>query len=215
MFAFWNKAKSSEPEVSAQSKSSARPGVGSDPAPYLPDNQRNWSQEPHEAKAHQDARLATSTRSRAWRLGVPEQIELQQLRQTTDVLYAATITDDNHVVRRHVDDPYIVNPPQPQRPRLIQSTFRQLSDSVQRFGAHNQQNGPDVTTSMASQKRTYPIGGMAPVMKRRNTYRLEPPPIDMNRTDLPPSGSRFDVADATTVSRQSGGPAVRGVKVLR
>jgi hypothetical protein len=210
--AFWNKPKP-EPKVS-QVKSSARPGVGSDPAPYLPDNQRNWADSPHEPKAQQNARLDINPRFRAWRLGVPGQTELAQLRQTTDVLYAIAPTDDNHTERTYVQNPYIVRPPQPIRRRLVQSSFRQTADSVQRFGAHNQQNGPDVTFSMASQRRTYAIGGMTPVIGRRNTYRLEPPPVDMNRTDLPPSGSRFDVADATTVSRE-GGPALRGVRLLR
>jgi hypothetical protein len=212
-FNFWNKNEPAEPVV-IQAKSTARPGVGSDPAPYLPDNQRNWSESPHEPKTQQDSRLSRNPRNVAWRLGVPEQVELTQLRQTTDVLYAAPITDDNHTERKYVQNPYIVNPPQPQRPRLIQTTFRQLSDSVQRFGAHNQQNGPRVTASMAAHRRAYDIGGMTPVIGRRNTYRLEPPPVDMNRTDLPPSGTRFDVADATTVSRGSG-PALRGMRLLR
>lgn len=212
-FEFWNKKAPAEPVVT-QVKSSARPGVGSDPAPYLADNQRNWAEKPHETKAQQDARLDLNPRFRAWRLGIPERVELAQLHQTTDVLYAATITDDNHTERRYVQNPYIVNPPQPIRRRIIPSTFRQVNVSVQRFGAHNQNNGPHVASSMATQRRTFPIGGMTPVIGRRNTYRLEPPPVDLNRTDLPPSGSRFDVADATTVSR-SGGPALRGVKLLR
>jgi hypothetical protein len=212
-FSFWDKKEPAAPVVS-QVKSSARPGVGSDPAPYLPDNMRNWADEPHEAKARQDRRLNQNPRNVAWRLGVPEVVELAQLRQTTDVLYAAPITDDNHTERKYVQNPYIVNPPQPKRRRLIQSTFRQTADSVQRFGAHNQQNGPRVNSSMATQRRTYSIGGMTPVIGRRNTYRLEPPPVDLNRTDLPSSGTRFDVADATTVSRDGGTP-LRGVRMLR
>lgn len=209
--AFWNKPKPA-PEVS-QVKSSARPGVGSDPAPYLPDNERNWAETPLESKGQQDARLDRNPRSRAWLLGVPGQTELTQLQQTTRVLNAVQTTDDNHTERRFVDDPYSVHgAPTPIRPRLVPFGFRELAKSVQRFGAHNQRNGPDVTFSMASQKRTYSIGGMTPVMRRRNTYRLEPPPIDVNTTDLPSSGTRFAVPATVTVSANA---ALRGVRMLR
>lgn len=211
--AFWKK---SAPEpVNPQVNDTARPGVGSDPAPYLPDNMRNWADSPLETKAHQDARLSQFNRSRAWRMGVPERIELIQEHQTSKVLYAHAPTDDNHPERKYVQNPYIVRPPQPRRARLIPSSFRETNDSVQRFGAHNQQNGPNVTFSMASQRRTYAIGGMTPVIARRNTYRLEPPPVDLNRTDLPSSGSQFRVADGTTVQRMSPEAQVRGVRVLR
>lgn len=40
--------------------------------------------------------------------------------------------------------------------------------------------------SMADHRRTYPILGMAPIRSRRNTYRLEPPPWDIDVVDMPP-----------------------------
>lgn len=39
--------------------------------------------------------------------------------------------------------------------------------------------------SMASNKRTYEIFGMAPVTKRRNTFRIDPPPHDIDIVDMP------------------------------
>jgi len=210
--AFWNRKPKPDTNVS-QVKSTARPGVGSDPAPYLPDNERNWSEKPHEPKAQQDARLDLNPRNRAFRLGVPGRTELTQLRQTTHVLLAAQTTDDNHTERRFVDDPYSLHgAPTPIRPRLVPSPFRELASSVQRFGAHGQSNGPDVTSSMATQRRTYSIGGMTPVIARRNTYRLEPPPVDLNRTDLPSTGTRFDVPSAVTLGANA---PLRGVRLLR
>lgn len=47
--------------------------------------------------------------------------------------------------------------------------------------------------SMATLIRAYPVGGMQPMMVRRNTYRLEPPPHDIRQTDLPAEGTTFDV----------------------
>lgn len=40
--------------------------------------------------------------------------------------------------------------------------------------------------SMASNRRTYPIGGMAPARRFRNTFRLSPPPQDAGNVDMPP-----------------------------
>lgn len=40
--------------------------------------------------------------------------------------------------------------------------------------------------SMADHRRTYEVGGMAPVHSARNTYRLTPPPWDTDVVDLPP-----------------------------
>jgi hypothetical protein len=43
--------------------------------------------------------------------------------------------------------------------------------------------------SMADHRRNYEILGMRPVQSRRNTYRLEPAPWDVDVVDLPPRSS--------------------------
>lgn len=40
--------------------------------------------------------------------------------------------------------------------------------------------------SMADHRRTYDIGGMAPAKHRRNTWRINPTPWDMDFVDVPP-----------------------------
>ena len=62
--------------------------------------------------------------------------------------------------------------------------------------------------SMADHRRTYEIMGMAPPMYRRNTYRTDPVPWDIDRTDVPtPSGSaspgRIIAYDLAPVSNSS------------
>jgi hypothetical protein len=47
--------------------------------------------------------------------------------------------------------------------------------------------------SMANHIRTYAIGGMEPVLTRRNTFRLMPPPHDVNQTNV--GNTAFDVSD--------------------
>lgn len=47
--------------------------------------------------------------------------------------------------------------------------------------------------SMANHIRTYAIGGMQPVLSRRNTFRLMPPPHDVNQANV--SDNVFDVTD--------------------
>lgn len=41
--------------------------------------------------------------------------------------------------------------------------------------------------SLADHRRNYPVLGMAPVISRRNTYRQDPAPWDVNIVDYPPS----------------------------
>jgi hypothetical protein len=62
--------------------------------------------------------------------------------------------------------------------------------------------------SMADHRRTYEIMGMAPPLYRRNTYRTDPVPWDIDRTDIPtPSGSaspgRIIAYDLAPVSNSS------------
>ena len=40
--------------------------------------------------------------------------------------------------------------------------------------------------SMADHRRTYDIGGMAPAKHRRNTWRIDPTPWDVDYVDVPP-----------------------------
>jgi hypothetical protein len=43
--------------------------------------------------------------------------------------------------------------------------------------------------SMADHRRNYPVYGMAPVVNRRNTYRVDPTPWDTSQVDMPPNPS--------------------------
>lgn len=95
----------------------------------------------------------------------------------------------------------------PIRPQRSQSTFRTVNPFDWQFtrrldGRH---------FSMASHIRTYRIGGMKPVTSRRNTYRLLPPPRDMAHTNLPASGTAFNVSDMDTrgVSVEGRSPMAR------
>lgn len=58
--------------------------------------------------------------------------------------------------------------------------------------------------SMADHRRNYEILGMAPATSRRNTYRLEPAPWDVDIVDLPPT------VEPTTVQSR-----VRSVEIPR
>lgn len=187
------KRKEKEP-APAPTNPNARPGVGSDPAPYLPDNQRNWAETPHEPVTRQWKRLGVGVSQDFWE-GTTHNTERQQNEQNVKVLYASTQVDDGHDIAHYRDDPYQANPPKPRRIRWIPTGFRELARSVE--GSADHMNGTHF--SMADNVRTYPIGGMLPVVARRNTFRLEPPPIDINQTDYPPTGDRFDVPDKVTI----------------
>jgi hypothetical protein len=73
--------------------------------------------------------------------------------------------------------------PDPRRPQKSLSTWSETARYDQNWarkltGRH---------FSMASNIRAYPIGGQTPIHRARNTFRLEPPPIDAHWTDLPSS----------------------------
>lgn len=172
----------------------ARPGVGSDPAPYLPDNERNWAETPHEPVTKQWLRLGAGVSQDFW-AATTQDTERAQMRATELTLYASTQVDDGHDIAHYRDDPYQANPPKPRRIRWIQTAFREINRSVE--GTANKMNGTHF--SMADNVRTYPIGGMLPVVSRRNTWRMEPPPIDINQTDFPAEGNRFQVPEKVTV----------------
>jgi hypothetical protein len=53
--------------------------------------------------------------------------------------------------------------------------------------------------SMADHRRKYEILGMRPAISRRNTYRIEPAPWDIDVVDMPPENSQYTV-DAITRS---------------
>jgi hypothetical protein len=71
--------------------------------------------------------------------------------------------------------------PDPQRPQFSQSTWREVARYDQNWGRRL----TGIHFSMASNIRAYPIGGLSPFQRYRNTFRLEPPPVDLRMTDLP------------------------------
>lgn len=56
--------------------------------------------------------------------------------------------------------------------------------------------------SMAEAIRAYDIGGMRPVTSRRNTWRVQPPPHDMENIDLP-SSDRPEASPEVYISPQA------------
>lgn len=72
--------------------------------------------------------------------------------------------------------------PDPERPQTTQSTYRETA----RYDQNWERRLTGRHFSMASNIRTYPIGGLTPTHRLRNTFRLEPPPVDARWTDLPP-----------------------------
>src|SRR6266576_3346794 len=200
--AFWKRKKASDPvtPAGAELHDSTRPGVGSDPAPYVADNERGtFSFTPgHEPLPMQWARLGRG-RSADFDNGVPFADEMARTRHDTKVLYGVAPDDDGHVESRFVGDPYEKGAPPVQRRCFVGTTFRQLAESVQHFGGYGDtMNGTHF--SMADNVRTYPIGGMQSVVSRRNTYRLAPPPLDINSAVMPPSAEKFDVPERVSVS---------------
>lgn len=89
----------------------------------------------------------------------------------------------------------------PIRPQRTPSTYRTVNPFDWQYA--RQLNG--LHFSMASNLRTYAIGGMQPVIARRNTWRMLPPPHDINQTDLPRSGTSFDVSEMDIRGVVSGG----------
>lgn len=83
----------------------------------------------------------------------------------------------------------------------VQNPFDwQNMDSVPGYVGYHGLNG--LHFSMASNIRTYPIGGMLPMTSRRNTFRLMPPPHDVNQTNVP-ADIAFDVSDMDMASAPS------------
>lgn len=77
----------------------------------------------------------------------------------------------------------------PHRPQRAPTTYRVTNPFDWQFA----RNLNGLMFSMASNIRTYAIGGMKPVIPRRNTFRLMPPPHDINQTNV--SRTTFDVED--------------------
>lgn len=84
--------------------------------------------------------------------------------------------------------------------------FNRTHDGDPLTGTARQFNG--FHFSMADHRRTYPIGGMSPVPTRRNTYRVEPTPWDVNVVDMPPAYTVVS-ADITSVDVLPQGGAYR------
>lgn len=77
------------------------------------------------------------------------------------------------------------------RPQRAPTSYRAINPFDWQYA--RQMNG--LHFSMASNLRTYAIGGMQPVTSRRNTFRLIPPPHDVNQTNYPRGGTAVDVSD--------------------
>lgn len=80
------------------------------------------------------------------------------------------------------------------RPQRTISTYRTTHPFDWKFA--RRLNG--LRFSMASHIRTYPVGGMQPAVSRRNTFRLMPPPHDINQTNV--TSTTFNVADMDMAS---------------
>lgn len=89
--------------------------------------------------------------------------------------------------------------PPPERSQNTQSTFKETARYDQNWG--RELTGRHF--SMASNIRAYPIGGQQPMHRMRNTFRLEPPPIDTRMTDLPPGGGVQRVESQNITSKRS------------
>lgn len=94
------------------------------------------------------------------------------------------------------------------RPQRAPTTYRALNPFDWQYA--RQLNGTHF--SMASNIRTYPVGGMLPAVPRRNTFRLMPPPHDISQTNLPANGTSVDVSSMDirgVASGQYRSPTVR------
>lgn len=93
--------------------------------------------------------------------------------------------------RRWAPNPREIPPPEPRvtsrlAPRSY-SFLRPFGHGLGKGSTPNNFNGEHF--SMADHRRNYPIGGMAPATSRRNTYRIEPTPWDVDVVDMPPNVS--------------------------
>lgn len=99
--------------------------------------------------------------------------------------------------RRWAENPRSVPPAEPRiTSRLAQNTwsFTRWFDQLNRThdgdvptGSARRFNG--LHFSMADHRRNYDIYGMRPVTSRRNTYRIEPTPWDIDIVDMPPAAN--------------------------
>ena len=99
--------------------------------------------------------------------------------------------------RRWADNPRLTTSQEPRRtlglsPHVYGFTrlfdqFNRNYDNEPLNGSARRFNGQHF--SMADHRRNYEILGMRPVQTRRNTYRLEPVPWDIDVVDLPPVGT--------------------------
>jgi len=87
---------------------------------------------------------------------------------------------------RFAPNPREVPPPEN---RVTQAMAPRTYTFTRPFDKDTPKNFNGLHFSMASNKRTYEIYGMAPVHHFRNTYRLSPEPWDTDIVDLPPAGS--------------------------
>lgn len=101
------------------------------------------------------------------------------------------------VIRRHPADDPKREPPPPSRPTAFHSPSGSQFVVDRPLGLRMplQLNGNHF--SMATMRRAYPIAGMSPARRFRNTWRLEPSPRDAQNVDMPPP---VDVPDAEYVS---------------
>lgn len=78
--------------------------------------------------------------------------------------------------------PRATPPPEPRKTSLMApSTY----SFTRPFDQHSARRFNGVRFSMASHRRNFPVGGMAPVHTRRNTYRADPVPWDSAIVDVP------------------------------
>jgi hypothetical protein len=97
---------------------------------------------------------------------------------------------------RWAPNPRLKPPPEPRITNLLSPrsySFTRWFDQFNRNYDGEGLNGSARTFngqhfSMADHRRNYEILGMRPTQSRRNTYRLEPVPWDVDVVDLPPSG---------------------------
>jgi hypothetical protein len=96
--------------------------------------------------------------------------------------------------RRWADNPRRDPPPETRMTsRMSQNTFSftRLFDQFNRSENHVRQGSARTFNgmhfSMADHRRKYDILGMRPATSRRNTYRIEPTPWDIDIVDMPPT----------------------------
>ena len=88
------------------------------------------------------------------------------------------------------DRPQSPRPARPDEPRWTNRLSPHTFLFTRPFGQETARYFDGSHFSMADHRRRYEILGMAPPQYRRNTYRADPVPWDIDRTDIPtPSGS--------------------------